>query len=80
MNKFKIVSFDADDTLWINETYYRDIEKEFISMIAKYSDSASVTDAIHKSEIENLDRYGYGAKGFMLSMIETALEVSNGNV
>ncbi|MCD6322463.1 MAG: HAD hydrolase-like protein [Clostridiales bacterium] len=78
--KFKIISFDADDTLWINETYYQDIEKEFISMLAKYSDSASVTDAIHKSEIDNLEIYGYGAKGFMLSMLETALEVSKGDV
>jgi len=80
MKGIKIVSFDADDTLWINETYYQDIEKEFVSMIAKYSDVDSITDAIHKKEIENLKIYGYGAKGFMLSMLETALEESKGSV
>lgn len=77
---FKIISFDADDTLWINETYYQDIEKEFITLMTKYSDVQTVTDAIHESEINNLGIYGYGAKGFMLSMIETALDVSGGSV
>ncbi len=80
MKKYKIISFDADDTLWINETYYQDIEKVFISMIAKYGDVDSITDAIHKKEIDNLEIYGYGAKGFMLSMLETALEESEGSV
>ena len=78
--KYKIISFDADDTLWINETYYQDIEKEFISMMSKYTDMETATDEIHKQEIENLGIYGYGAKGFMLSMIETALHVSGGQV
>lgn len=80
MKRVKIVSFDADDTLWVNETYYQDIEKEFVLMIANYSNIKAVTDAIHKKEISNLEIYGYGAKGFMLSMLETALEVSKGKV
>jgi len=79
-NDFKIISFDADDTLWINETYYQEIEKEFIEIMSKYRDVVSVTDSIHEREIDNLEIYGYGAKGFMLSMIETALDVSGGNV
>lgn len=80
MKGIKIISFDADDTLWINETYYQDIEKEFVKMIAKHSNAESTLDAIHKKEIDNLEIYGYGAKGFMISMIETALEESKGNV
>lgn len=78
--KFKIISFDADDTLWINETYYQNIEKEFIELMTKYCNQPTVTDAIHEREIDNLGIYGYGAKGFMLSMIETALYISDGQV
>lgn len=77
---FKIISFDADDTLWVNETYYQDIEKEFIEMMSKYNDVDLITDEIHKTEIDNIGLYGYGAKGFMLSMIETALSVSRNSV
>lgn len=78
--KFEIISFDADDTLWVNETFYQDIEKEFIIIMSKYVDLEIVTDNIHKREIDNLGIYGYGAKGFMLSMLETALDVTNGKV
>lgn len=77
---FKIISFDADDTLWVNETYYQEIEKEFIDMMSKYNDVDFITDEIHKTEIDNLGLYGYGAKSFMLSMIETALSVSGNAV
>ncbi len=76
----EIISFDADDTLWVNETFYQDIEKQFILLMEKYSDRETVTDDIHRREVENLEIYGYGAKGFMLSMIEAALEISNGSV
>jgi len=77
---FKIISFDADDTLWVNETFYQNIEKEFITLMSKYHNTDFVTDEIHKTEIENLEIYGYGAKGFMLSTLETALRVSEGKV
>ncbi len=79
-NNFKIISFDADDTLWVNEIFYQDIEREFISIMSKYADVNSVTKDIHKREIDNLSIYGYGAKGFMLSMIETALDITKGKV
>lgn len=81
MNKdFKIICFDADDTLWVNETYYQEIEKEFINLMKKYVDVDLATDEIHRTEIDNLEIYGYGAKGFILSMIETALRVTKGRV
>lgn len=76
----KIISFDADDTLWVNETFYQDMEAEFISMMEKYMSKEEVTKDIHEREVDNLETYGYGAKGFMLSMIETALHVSDGKV
>lgn len=78
--KFKIISLDADDTLWVNETYYQNIEKEFLDMMEKYAGRNYATDEIHKREIDNLEIYGYGAKGFMLSMMETALDISRGEI
>lgn len=78
--KPEIICFDADDTLWVNETFYQDIEKEFIALMTKYEEPSLVTAAIHESEVDNLEIYGYGAKGFMLSMIETALSISKRNI
>jgi len=76
----EIICFDADDTLWVNETFYQDIERDFIELMARYADRKDITEDIHRREVDNLEIYGYGAKGFMLSMIETALNVSNGRV
>ena len=78
--KPEIICFDADDTLWVNETFYQDIEKEYLKLMGKYVDIDTATDDIHRREIDNLEIYGYGAKGFMLSMIETALYVTEGMV
>lgn len=80
MNKYKIICFDADDTLWVNETYYLDIEKQFLDIMSRYTDRQTAADDLHKREIDNLEIYGYGAKGFMLSMLHTALEVTKGQV
>lgn len=76
----EIICFDADDTLWVNETFYQDIEKDFIELMARYADRKIISDDIHRREVDNLEIYGYGAKGFMLSMIEAALEISKGKV
>ncbi|MBN2558118.1 MAG: HAD family hydrolase [Clostridia bacterium] len=77
---FKIVGFDADDTLWVNEPYYQEIEGEFIRLISVFADPEDIARDLHEREIDNLGIYGYGAKGFMLSMIETAVNISNGKV
>lgn len=73
----KIVAFDADDTLWVNETYFRDAENEFAKLMSSYETENKIHQELFKKEIDNLKIYGYGVKGFMLSMIECALELSN---
>jgi|SRR5450432_121107 putative hydrolase of the HAD superfamily len=75
--KIKIIAFDADDTLWINEPYFQEIEKKFCALLEDYLPNHSVAKELFKTEIENLSLYGYGIKGFILSMIETALRISN---
>lgn len=73
----KVIAFDADDTLWVNEPYYRDTEKLFCGLLEDYLPEHSIEQELFKIEMQNLSLYGYGAKGFMLSMIETALTISN---
>jgi len=76
----KVIGFDADDTLWVNETYFRDAEKEFCSLLSKYETPNKIDQELFKKEIGNLPLYGYGVKAFVLSMVEMALELSNYNV
>ena len=73
----KVIAFDADDTLWVNETYFRDAENEFAKLLSDYETENKIHQELFKKEIENLSLYGYGIKGFVLSMIECALELSN---
>ena len=77
MNKKKVIGFDADDTLWVNEPYYQEVEKIFCNLLATYLPEKEISGELFKTEIANLEKYGYGAKGFILSMIETALKISN---
>ena len=73
----KVIAFDADDTLWVNETYFRDAEKKFAKILSKYETVNKIEQELFKVEMKNLELYGYGIKGFMLSLIECALELSN---
>jgi len=73
----KVIAFDADDTLWVNETYFRDAEKKFVKILSKYETVNKIEQELFKVEMKNLELYGYGIKGFMLSLIECALELSN---
>jgi putative hydrolase of the HAD superfamily len=79
-HKVKIVGFDADDTLWINEPFYRDTEKQFCDILAPYSPVNETNRELFKTEMKNLSLYGYGAKAFVLSMIETALRISENKI
>jgi putative hydrolase of the HAD superfamily len=79
-HKVKIVGFDADDTLWINEPFYRDTEKQFCDILAPYSPENETNKELFKTEMKNLSLYGYGAKAFILSMIETALQISENKI
>jgi len=73
----KVIAFDADDTLWINETYFREAEEAFAGLLSQYETKSEIDKAMFKTEIKNLAIYGYGIKGFVLSMIECALALSN---
>jgi len=76
----KVIAFDADDTLWVNEPYFRDTEKKFCELLEDYLPHHSLERELLQTESQNLSLYGYGVKGFMLSMIETALRVSEKTV
>jgi putative hydrolase of the HAD superfamily len=73
----KIIGLDADDTLWHNETLFRLTHERFNALLAPWADAATVEDALAAVERRNLGTYGYGAKGFTLSMLETALQLSD---
>ncbi len=79
-SKVKVIGFDADDTLWVNETYFRQTEEKFASLLEGYETKNKIDQELFKMEMKNLDLYGYGIKGFTLSMIESALELSNNRV
>lgn len=75
--KIRVIGFDADDTLWVNETYFRDAEQDFAKLMSGYETVNKVDQELFKMEMKNLPLYGYGVKGFVLSMVEMALELSN---
>jgi len=70
------LAFDADDTLWHNETHYAETQEAFRALLRPFHDDAWIDARLHETEMRNLGRYGYGIKGFTLSMIETALELT----
>jgi putative hydrolase of the HAD superfamily len=72
----KVIAFDADDTLWINEPYFRETEAAFCQLMESYLPQHTAARELLQTEIKNLALYGYGIKGFILSMIETALTIS----
>ncbi|WP_445957911.1 HAD family hydrolase [Yeosuana sp.] len=76
----KVIGFDADDTLWVNETYFREAEIKFCDLMSEYETPNKTDQELFKMEMKNLPLYGYGVKAFALSMVEMALEISNYNV
>jgi putative hydrolase of the HAD superfamily len=74
------VGFDADDTLWHNESIFASTHERLRTLLAGYHDAATVDRALFATEMRNLDRYGYGIKSFALSAIETAVELSGGQL
>jgi putative hydrolase of the HAD superfamily len=75
-----VIAFDADDTLWHNERLFRGTEREFRQLLARYHDEAWIEKRLFETEVRNLEHYGYGIKAFMLSMVETAVELTEGRV
>lgn len=79
-NKINTIAFDADDTLWINELYFQQAEKQFCELLKNYLSPDLVSQELFTTEMKNLHLYGYGVKGFVLCMIETANRISNHTV
>ena len=77
MNGITIIAFDADDTLWVNEPYFQEVEHKFCALLEDYLPAHSVSKELYRIEMKNLPLYGYGIKAFILCMMETVLEVTN---
>lgn len=75
-----VIAFDADDTLWENETYFAEAEQEFTGMMEDLLPRHTVSRELLRTEIDNLQLYGYGIKAFMLSMVETAIRITDGKI
>lgn len=73
----KIIAFDADDTLWENESLYIKIQEQLAELLAAYGTQEEILAALYKIEMKNMPLYGYGIKAFGLSLIETAIQVSH---
>jgi putative hydrolase of the HAD superfamily len=80
MSRDRCIGFDADDTLWHNENIFERVHERYCELLARHHDADSVKRALHATEMRNLDLYGYGIKGFMLSAIETAIELTGGKL
>ena len=74
------IGFDADDTLWQNEQFYRLTEERFAGLLSEHAEAGHISARLLEAEKRNLQHYGFGIKGFTLSMIETAIEVTEGRV
>jgi putative hydrolase of the HAD superfamily len=76
MTTFDAIAFDADDTLWHSESQYASAQAVYRSLLRPYARAEMINQVLHETEMRNLALYGYGVKGFALSMIEAALELS----
>lgn len=74
------IGFDADDTLWHNERLYALTQDKFRKLLAPYGDAQWIDQQLYATETRNLAHFGYGIKGFTLSMIETAIELTGGRI
>ncbi|MDR0431417.1 MAG: HAD family hydrolase [Tannerellaceae bacterium] len=76
----KVIGFDADDTLWVNETYFLETEHKFCELLSPYVDKEKASAELYRTEMQNMHLYGYGVKAFILSVIETAIHITSGKV
>ncbi len=73
----KVIAFDADDTLWVNEPYFLETENKFCALLEDYLPHHTISQELFKTQMDNLPLYGYGVKNFTLCMLETALRISD---
>jgi putative hydrolase of the HAD superfamily len=79
-DSIELVALDADDTLWHNEPMYTSARERFCALLSRYEPAGIADEQLHQVEMRNLRHFGYGVKGFVLSMIETAIELTDGKL
>lgn len=80
MQRWRTIGFDADDTLWHNEVIFEKVHVRYRELLSRYHDAATVDRTLYATEKRNVELYGYGVKGFTLSAIETAIELTSGQI
>jgi putative hydrolase of the HAD superfamily len=80
MSRFEVIAFDADDTLWHTERLYVNAQARFKDLLAQYHSPEWIDAQLYQAEMRNLPHFGYGIKAFALSMIETAVELTEGRI
>ena len=78
--KFTHIFFDADDTLWENEQFFRDAEAQFAELLSDYTSPEGVQQMLWKKQEENIPLFGYGSKTYMIGMTDAAVELCGGSV
>lgn len=78
--QFRCIFFDADDTLWENERYFRAAEAKFIELLADYTTPEGVQDMLWRKQEDNIPLFGYGSKTYMIGMTDAALELCGGSL
>ncbi len=76
----RTVAFDADDTLWHHQNLFEETQEKFRALLRPYHPDAWINENLHDTEMRNLRHFGYGVKGFMLSMVETAIQLTEGRI
>lgn len=80
INGIKVIGFDADDTLWVNEAYFKETEDKFKELMSGFIDQQTAAVELYRTEMQNMPLYGYGVKAFTLSLLETAIRISGGKI
>lgn len=80
MKQIEVVSFDADDTLWHNEPYFLEVQENFWHLMEDFLPAHATGAELNRTEVQNIQLYGYGIKAFILSMIEAAIRISEGRI
>lgn len=80
MSLFDVIAFDADDTLWENEHLYARSQARLVELLTHYHPPEWINDRLYQTEMRNLEHFGYGVKAFALSMVETAIELTEGRI
>lgn len=80
INQFDLIAFDADDTLWETQPYFDNIEERYYDILEKYCDRDICSKKFFERECYNMSHLGYGSKAFIISLVENALDITNGKI